>query len=482
MDIVRIIVLTLCGVKISIVCMTIWIPDIQKERKGPLYRLLADAIERDIYSGLLRPGRKLPTHRELADELGMNVSTVTRGYREAESRGLISGTVGRGTFVASDAATSTPMVSSEPYSPGMIEMGLINPLVFLDPDLSEGLKRLARRRDPGAFMNYSDPRGLPEHRAVGALWARRYGFEAHAEDVIVCAGAQHALNCCLSGLFRAGDRIATDYLTYPGIKTLAAMLGLRLVPIEMDQEGMIAESLDTACRRNDIKGLYIVPGVQNPTTTTMSESRRDKIAQVAATHGLTVIEDDAYDLTGPAVHLPLSARNPENSVFIAGISKALAAGLRVAFMIVPRRFRRALSEAVLSTIWMAPPLNVELVSMWIKDGTADKVVAAKRTEAEKRFRIAGNVLADYHFAGLPTGFFIWLSLPEPWTGPAFEAKAREFGINVFSAEKFTVGGATAPSAIRLSLCHTPDLIDLQKGLTLIRDILSDSLPDPVPFM
>ncbi|MCP4118498.1 MAG: PLP-dependent aminotransferase family protein [Desulfobacteraceae bacterium] len=462
--------------------MTIWIPEIDKETKGPLYRNLADSIERDIYAGTLRPGHRLPTHRELADELGMNVSTVTRGYREAESRGLISGTVGRGTFVASDAVTSTPMVSSEPYSPGMIEMGLINPLVFMDPDLNQGLKRLARRRDPGVFMNYSDPRGLPEHRAVGALWAARYGFDARAEDVIVCSGAQHALTCCLSGLFRSGDWIATDHLIYPGMKTLAALLGVRLVPIEMDSEGMVAESLDMACRRNDIKGLYLVPGVQNPTTTTMSGARRDEIAGVAAKHGLIIIEDDAYDLTGPAMQLPVTVRNPENSVFIAGVSKAMAPGLRVAFMIVPKKFRRPLSEAVLSTIWMTPPLNVELVSMWIKDGTADRVVAAKRAEAEKRFRIAGTILEDYPFAGLPTGFFIWLTLSEPWTGATFEAKAREVGINLFSAEKFTVGGAVAPPAVRLSLCHTEALADLKKGLTLIREILANTHLDSVPIV
>ncbi len=478
----RIILLTLCGVKLSIVCMTIWIPNIQKERKGPLYKTLADAIERDIYSGLLRPGHRMPTHRELADELAMNVSTVTRGYREAESRGLISGTVGRGTFVSSDAATNTPMVSPESHAPGMIEMGLINPLVSLDPDLSEGLKRLARRGNPASYMNYSDPRGLPEHRAAGALWAKRYGLEARAEDVIVCAGAQHALNCCLGGLFRSGDRIATDYLTYPGIKTLAAMLGIRLVPIEMDKEGMIPESLDAACRRNGIRGLYLVPGVQNPTTVTMPESRRDSIAAVGAKHGLIIIEDDAYDLTGPVRHSPVSTRDPGNSVYIAGVSKAFAAGLRTAFMVVPKKFRRVLSEAVLSTVWMTPTLNAELISMWIKDGTADKVVAAKRMEAGERFRIAERILADYKFAGLPTGFFIWLFLPEPWTGAIFEAKAREFGVNVFSAEKFTVGGSTAPAAIRISLCHAGSRSDLEKGLCLLRDILSNTLPDPMPFM
>ncbi len=292
------VLLTLYGVNESIVCMTIWTTRLTGE-SGPLYKELADAIERDIADGKLLPGERLPTHRELADELGMNVSTVTRGYREAEKRGLLSGTVGRGTFVAADAATSTALVSFEPCRPGLIEMGLVSPLHHMDPDVADGFRRIARRRDPGAFMRYTDPRGLPEHRQAGAQWAARYGLETTPEDVIVCAGAQHALTCTLSGLLRSGDRIATDALTYPGMKTLAAMLGIRLVPIAMDEHGMNPDRLDAACRRDKIKGVYLMPGVHNPTTVTMNTTRRRDIAQLAQKHDLIIIEDDAYDLTVP---------------------------------------------------------------------------------------------------------------------------------------------------------------------------------------
>lgn len=454
--------------------MTIWNPNIQNG-KGPLYKRLADAIEQDVFSGHLHPGNKLPTHRDLADLLKINVTTVTRGYKEAEKRGLIAGTVGRGTYVASDAGTNSTMVSHEPHAPGMLELGLVNPLYQFDPDLPGGLQQVYRKPDTSTLLQYGDPAGLPEHRKVGAEWAKRFGLGVTPEDIVVCAGAQHALCCSLSSLFRPGDRIATNYLTYPGMKTLATMLGLRLVPVEMDESGMIAESLDRICRREEIKGIYLIPGVHNPTTITMSESRRKALAKIVLHHRLITLEDDAYDLTRPGIIPPLSALVPENSVYIAGISKALAAGLRVAFVAVPAGFRQALYEAILNTIWMAPPLNVELITRWIKDGTVDKVLEWKRVEAAKRFALTGKILSDYSFRGIPTGFFIWLSLPAPWTGALFEQRMREHGVNVFAAEKFTVGDAIAPAAARVSLTGTRTIDELATGLQCIKRVLAGDM-------
>lgn len=466
--------MTLSGVNVNIVCMTIWTPGIQKS-SVPLYTQLADAIEHDISSGRLVPGAKLPTHRDLADVLGIHVTTITRGYKEAEQRGLIIGTVGRGTYISSDAGASTSMIPHGPQASAMIEMGLINPLYHHDPDLAVALKKLCRRRDMSGLMQYSAPGGLQEHRSLGAQWANNFGLQVTASDIVVCSGAQHALTCALSGLFRQGDRVATDCLTYPGMKTLSAMLGLRLVPVEMDESGMSAENLDRICRRDKVKGLYLMPGVHNPTTTMVTASRREALARVALSHGLLVIEDDAYDLTRPGVTQPTTALIPDNGIYIAGISKALAAGLRVAFMVVPPQHRRSICEAVLNTVWMTPSLNVELVSLWIKDGTAGTVIERKRKEAAERFALAGEILDGYTFRGIATGFFIWLSLPPPWRGLFFEQRMRELGVNVFGAEKFAVGDATVPAAARISLTGTKTMDELATGLQLIRRVLDGGL-------
>ncbi|MEF2144045.1 MAG: PLP-dependent aminotransferase family protein [Desulfovibrionaceae bacterium] len=461
--------------------MTIWNPQLPVGG-GPIYRQIADAIERDVASGQLHPGERLPTHRDLADLLQVNVSTITRGYREAEKRGLLSGTVGRGTFVSSDAGLSSSIVNMEAHTSGMIELGLVTPMYHLDPDPIEALRKLAQRRDPSALMRYTDPRGLPEHREIGASWAGRYGLEADAEDVVVCAGAQHALTCCLISLFRAGDRIATEGLTYPGIKTMAAMLGLRLAPVALDEYGMIPEALDVACRRERIRGLYIMPGMHNPTTAGMPAARREELARVARRHGLTIIEDDAYDLTTPGGIPAVSSFLRDQSVYVAGVSKAFAPGLRVAFLVVPPRLRKTLGEAVLNTVWMAPPLSVELACHWIKDGTADSTIQAKRDEAAQRMDIVSEALSGLDWRGKPTGFFLWLHLPDTWTGKEFEDRARTFGLNVFGAEKFTVGDTPAPKAIRLSLTATPDRKELRRGLDMVAELARDRLPDILPVL
>ena len=450
--------------------MTIYAPRLGGGN-GPLYKQLADAMERDIANGTLAPGTRLPTHRDLADALGLNVSTITRGYREAEQRGLVSGTVGRGTFVASDAAASTAMVSFEPSMPGTLEMGLASPLHHLDPDLSEGFRRITRRKDPDSFLRYVDPRGLAEHREAGAQWAARYGITTNSANIVVCAGSQHALTCCLTGLFRPGDRIATDALTYPGIKTLAAMLGLRLTPIAMDDQGMLPESLDAACRRDTVKGLYLMPGVHNPTTITMPDSRRETIAQLARKHDLLLIEDDAYALTDPAPLAPVANRIPERALYVAGLSKAVAAGLRIAFLVAPRPLLKPLAQSVLNTIWMAPPLNAELAAAWITDKTADKTVQIKRNEAARRYMLACDALENLRFRGKKGTYYLWLDLPEPWTGLTLENAARQHGLNLFGAEKFAVGQTPPPHAARISLTGETDIHRFRQGLDTLADIL-----------
>ena len=194
----------------------------------------------------------------------------------------------------------------------------------------------------------------------------------------------------------------------------------------------------------------------------------------AEVHDLIVIEDDAYDLTDPGRISPVGARIRHRSIYVAGVSKSLAAGLRVAFLIAPKPYLKPLALAVLNTIWMAPPLNGELAAMWINDGTADRTVEIKRTEAARRYMIACDALDVLRFRGKPRGFYVWLTLPEPWTGQEFEGRALEAGINVFGAEKFTVGETTAPAAARISLTGAESLDDFRKGLASIREILSAS--------
>lgn len=459
--------------------MTIWTPQ-SLDPALPKYQAIAAVIAESIRSGLLEPGDRLPTHRDLADMLNVNVSTVTRAYKEAMHLGLVSGTVGRGTFIAADSGTdpslAPPLLS--PAGSEVIEMGLVTPLYSLDPDLGQAMKQMAEKQDLRSFLEYTSPEGFRRHRQAGAVWAERYGYIAAPDNIMIFSGAQHALTCCCLALFRPGMRIAVDNLTYPGIKQLAAMTGLELVPVDLDDRGMVPEALDAACRRLDIHGLYLIPGVQNPTTAIMPAARRDTIADLVERHGLILLEDDAYALTREDLPAPLATRVPERSIFLAGVSKIFWAGLRVCFAVVPGSFRPRLSQAIQNVTWMTPPVNVALVSDWILNGRADVTASEKRNEAARRHALAEAHLRGFNFSGHRSGYFLWLRLPEPWTGIRFEHHALKAGVRVFGAEKFVAGGRPPEPGIRISLTGPPTLHELSRGLSRLKQLLSDPFPAP----
>src|SRR5262249_4913244 len=178
--------------------MTNWSPNLP-HHSGPRYRAIADAIAADLDTGQLKPGDRLPTHRDLAYRLGVTVGTVTRAYAEAQRRGLLEGHVGRGSFLAGPVRpplTGLTMPEHEPS--GMIELGLAFPPQNSDELLQRTLAELTRQPGVARLLNYQPHAGMPHHRAAGAAWIARHGLEVPADRVIVTAGAQHGL-CIVAG-------------------------------------------------------------------------------------------------------------------------------------------------------------------------------------------------------------------------------------------------------------------------------------------
>jgi DNA-binding transcriptional MocR family regulator len=273
-------------------------------------------------------------------------------------------------------------------------------------------------------------------------------------------------------LLKPGDRIAVDALTYPGLKTVASMLNIRLVSIEMDGSGMLPDALAAACRREAIRALYLMPEVQNPTTSSLPDDRREAIAGIVERHDLILLEDDAYADTREKRNAALSARLPDNALFFGGISKVFGAGLRVSFLAAPARWRNALERAILATVWMASPFCSAIVSGIIADGGVEALLRAKREEARRRAAVAAEKLDAWRFLCPPSGFFGWLELPRSWSGKEFELAAAAAGVRVFCAEKFAVGKDT-PAAVRLSLSGPETIDDLSRGLDILAKILAE---------
>lgn len=452
-----------------------WVPDLSS-RPGPLYLSIVEALAEDTSRGALAAGQRLPTHRELADRLGITVGTVTRAYTEAARRGLVSGEVGRGTFARGRAVVETPSPAAE-RDVSRVDLSVNHPPVSgeLDPGplLARTMTQLAQSRDLSTLLGYAPDGGSEAHRAAGAEWIRRAGLDASVDQVLVTSGSQHGLTAVLATLLRPGDLVLTESLTYAGMKALAELLHVRLQGLPMDAQGLRPDAFEDACRTGVARALYCVPTLQNPTAAVMPESRRREVAAIARAHGVLVVEDDVYGLMLDPAPAPLSSYAPEISYYLTGTAKILAPGLRVGYLLAPPGEWARLVGGVRATTWMAAPLMAEIAARWIADGTADEARRRKRAEMAERQAVAREALARYRVQTQPQSFHLWLSLPEPWRSDAFAAHARRRGVLVNPSQTFLVGPGAAPNAVRVCLGPPRDREQLRRGLKTLAEAIEE---------
>lgn len=461
--------------------MSVWVPSLDG-RTGPRYLALADAIGEAMGAGVLQAGARLPTHRDLAAMLGVTVGTVSRGYAEAERRGLTVGEVGRGTFVRPHDPGLGGW-SVHPTRPGVIDLSLSVPVALEDGSegeaLARSLREIAGRPDAGELLRYYHQHSAaPIHRRTGAQWIGRRVPGASPDRLVVTAGAQHGMTAVFAAITRPGDLVLTEELTYPGMKALARMFGLRLRGLPMDGEGITPEGLERACDIERPAAVYVLPTIQNPTTAVMSVERRASLARITLQRGLTLVEDDVHGWLHPDPPPTITSMVPENSVYLASSSKPLAAGLRIGWALVPDPFVDRLLAAVRGTVWMAPPLMAEVTARWIADGTAERIMSRKRDETRARQAMAQEALAGYDVRTNDHSYHLWLLLPERWRGQDFAAALAQRGVLVASAEAFAVGHRDVPHAVRVCVGAAQSRKELSRGLMVIRDVL-DGCADPL---
>ncbi|MCC7274394.1 MAG: PLP-dependent aminotransferase family protein [Alphaproteobacteria bacterium] len=443
------------------------------DRPGPRYRAIADALAEDIRLGRVQPGMRLPTHRDLAWKLGLTVGTVTRAYAEAERRGLIAGEVGRGTYVRgaapADIAMSYPAVEAP-----LIDLSLNFPVIpGHQQELAAALHRLAQRNDLGELLPYQPLAGRPGDRAAGARWIARSGLDLPPGQVAVTAGGQHGILVCLAAVAASGDTVLVENLTYPGVKAAAALLGIRLAGVAIDADGLVPAALAAACRATGAKAVYCMPTLHNPTAAVMPAERRRAIAEVAAGHGIPVIEDDCYGFLVPDAPPPIMALGIAEGLFITTMSKCMAAGQRIGYVAAtPARLERV-SQAIRAVSWMASPLAAAIATGWILDGTAERMVAERRAEAAARQTMVEAALPAARTERAATSYHAWLRLPEGWSAEELVAEARRRGVAVTPPSAFAVTRQAAPDAIRICYGAAADRGELAKGLAILTALLAE---------
>jgi len=426
---------------------------------GVKYKRLADAVETAIAEGVIEPGSKLPPHRLLADSLGVTIGTISRAYGELERIGLVVARVGDGTYVR-QRGMERPRdggfrnVSEEPQV--FFDMSRNQPIPGQEAlFLSQSLQALAL--DPQALRHlsgYTADAGLPRHRAAGAHWLRHQAFEPNDEQMVCVNGGQHGLLCAFMALLKAGDTVVTEHLTYPGLISVARMLGIKLIGVAMDDEGLLPDALEDVCRSHRVSALYCTPTIQNPTAAVMSVPRREAIAKVCRQHNLLIFEDEAHAVLAQQRPLPLSHFAPERSVLIGSLSKAVSAGLRVGYLYAPQPLIGRLSAAVRGTCWMASPLTLEVATQWIENGIAEQLLGQQIIEISRRKSLVAGLLDGVVYKTHSHSPHFWIEVPEPWRASQIAAELKENNFLVATAEAFAVGHGAVPQFIRASVCNS----------------------------
>ncbi|WP_172328432.1 PLP-dependent aminotransferase family protein [Mangrovicoccus sp. HB161399] len=430
--------------------MTDWTPRIAGSGK-PRYLAIAEAIAADIRAGTLSPGDRLPPQRRLAERLGIDFTTVSRAYAEAQSRGLIDSHVGRGTFVAVPAPAALPTLPDEARA-GETDLSMNMPPEPADPELlarmQAGLAYVGANLVP--LLRYQSAVGSEKDRVAASTWLSLRGMVPRLERIAVTPGAHATMTAILTLLARPGDRVLCERITYPGLRNIAGRLGIELVGVPMDLDGMLPDALDAAIREKAPRAVYMNPTLQNPTTLTVPVERRLELSEAINRHGIPLIEDDAYGFIPPKAPAPLAVSAPELTWHIGGLAKCIGAGLRLAYTVAPSgRDAHALAQALRATSVMPSPINMALATQWIEDGTADSIRRFIRAESAARQQIAAEALDGHRYCSEENAFNIWLALPEGIGRADIVARMAGRPLGLMPADAFTVAG---PVSDKLRVC------------------------------
>lgn len=438
----------------------------------PAYIAIADVINEDIQSGKLAANQYLPPLRTLAKALDLNFTTVARGYAEAQRLGLVSARAGRGTFVR-ETVEAGPV--RRPVTNSLIDMTMNMPPEPQDKNLvarlREGLASLAEEPDIYDLLRYQDFGGTAEDREAGATWVSRHVPGVTAARIVVCPGIHNALMGLFSALARPGDVIACEALTYPGIKGLAAQLGLRLVGLAADDEGIDPGAFAALCAAEPPKALYCNPVLLNPTTAIMSLERREAIASTARHYGVPIIEDDAYGCLPVKRPVSIASIAPELTFYVTGLAKILGAGLRMGYIATPNaRYTARISATLRTALVMASPFMMRLATRYINDGTVRVATAAIREESRVRQKLAAEILGSAEYATKPEAFHLWLPVPKPWNRVEFSNHLRRQNVSVVVSDTFSVTGPPT-EAVRVCLGGNAGRDECRQMLEIIADAL-----------
>ncbi|TLW91097.1 PLP-dependent aminotransferase family protein [Saccharomonospora piscinae] len=430
------------------------------------YRSIADGIADDIAAGRLRPGDRLPTQRRFARTHRIAASTAARVYRDLTRRGLVVGEVGRGTYVRAAPVRPDPALA-EPAAATTVDLELNTVLPPGSPAsldaLRPGLDGLLRPDVLAAALRSRSVTGTPEARAAAVPLLSRANWSPSPGDLAFAGNGRQAIAAAVSALLGVGGRLGVESFTYPVMKGIAARLGITLVPLPVDEQGLVPGAVADA----GVDALYVQPTLHNPLGVTMPVNRREELADVLRRHELYAVEDAVYTFLRDDA--PLAAYAPDRTVLVDSLSKRFLPELTVGFVVAPPAVAGRVAAALRSGAWAASGFALAAATRWIEDGTVSSVQESKRADAAARTSIIRTGLSGFTVRSDDRSYHCWWELPSPWRADTFLAAAARRGIAVSPAGAFAVGAAHTPSAVRLALAG-PDLSTVEHAVTVLADL------------
>jgi GntR family transcriptional regulator, regulator for abcA and norABC len=345
-----------------------WTPD--KKSKTPIYKQLAVYIENGIADGTFPADKPLPSERGLAKEVGINRSTVIAAYDELESNGLINRSRGSGTTISKDIWGITKKripswnryIEAGSFLPNlpvtqrihkeMAEHKLIN---LASGELSQdlfpmnSLREITSNRSFIGSLGYDHPQGNAILRQTLTNHVKQFrGIETNPSSILVTSGAQQALHLVVQCLLKPGDAVVIEDPSYHYNLPVFKSAGIKTYFLKVEKDGIDPEEITALYKKHRIKMIFLSPIFQNPTGTLLDLDKRKRVLEISSEFGIPIVEDDPYSLTsfsGEQMKTLKSLDRNGNVLYISSLTKIVASGLRIGWIIGPRAVIERLSDA-----------------------------------------------------------------------------------------------------------------------------------------
>ena len=431
-----------------------------------LYHTVAQELGELIRGGTLRPGDQLPSVRSLCRTRGVSPSTVLHAYEVLESDGLIGSKPRSGYYVSAwrkpvpAPRTSTPQSRSTRVAVsdlvfdtleasrdrGIVPLGSAFPSPTLFPwaKLARYLGSSARHMDPWNTVESLPPGSIDLRRQI----ARRYlrlGMSIGIEQIVVTSGALEALNLALQTVVRPGETIAIESPTFYGCLQAAERLGINVVEIPTHpREGIDISALSKAIAKNRIRACWFMTTLHHPTGATASADKKRELVRLLTSHGIPLIEDDAYaELQfSPKPALPAKAFDGKGFVMHCGsFSKCLAPGYRLGWVAAGRFTKEVARLKIESSLATSLPVQQGIAQM-LQHGSYDSHLAGLRRQlagqqAAALDSVRRHFPPGYRVAAPAGGYFLWIECARSVDSLEVHRLALDFGIAIAPGPMFS---------------------------------------------